>query len=217
MIYLLSLVLAYFSLPTLVGADDPVGLIVGGHPAEFGEYPSFGTPSPDNGCGATLIHEDVALTAAHCEDVFVSTSSPWYKSPYKTLQLGGILSDGSDALDTVEIVAERPHPSFVSAFQGTDLMLLKLRRASTVPTSRWNTNPFVPADGEITTVIGFGATSYGGPASDVLLEVDVPIIDFGACNRENSGRVDDALEICAGRLRDTKSRFAEGSVVYLIS
>lgn len=46
---------------------DSVIRIVGGNAAALGEYPFYGTTNFPLLCGATLIHEDILLTAAHCE------------------------------------------------------------------------------------------------------------------------------------------------------
>lgn len=51
-------------LATFVRSDDePDARIVGGKDANFNEYPWFTTWGTS--CGATLIHEDILLTAAH--------------------------------------------------------------------------------------------------------------------------------------------------------
>lgn len=47
--------------------DDPP-LVVGGEGATPGQFPYF-VKGP--GCGAVLIWPDIALTAAHCADVFL--------------------------------------------------------------------------------------------------------------------------------------------------
>ncbi len=44
-------------------AGTPEGRIVGGHDADYLEYPFF--TSWGKSCGATLIHDDILLTAAH--------------------------------------------------------------------------------------------------------------------------------------------------------
>ena len=47
----------------LSSAGIPEGRIVGGQNADFNEYPFF--TSWGKSCGATLIHDDILLTAAH--------------------------------------------------------------------------------------------------------------------------------------------------------
>jgi V8-like Glu-specific endopeptidase len=45
--------------------------IVGGTPAEVGEYPWYAVPARNYMCGASLIHPDILLTVAHCSGAFV--------------------------------------------------------------------------------------------------------------------------------------------------
>ena len=52
-----------FEITTFVAADTPKGRIVGGQNADFNEYPFY--TSWGRSCGATLIHDDFLLTAAH--------------------------------------------------------------------------------------------------------------------------------------------------------
>jgi secreted trypsin-like serine protease len=56
--------------------------IVGGILAKAGDFPSFAIGS---GCGATLIHSDILLTAAHCSGTFKGN----------TIRIAGIKRDGS--------------------------------------------------------------------------------------------------------------------------
>lgn len=48
---------------SVVSATEPEPRIVGGQDADFMEYPFF--TSWGRSCGATLIHDDILLTAAH--------------------------------------------------------------------------------------------------------------------------------------------------------
>jgi hypothetical protein len=59
----LLLLATTFQLASLVLADEPEPRIVGGVDAGFNEYPFF--TSWGRSCGATLIHDDILLTAAH--------------------------------------------------------------------------------------------------------------------------------------------------------
>jgi len=77
-------------------------------------------------------------------------------------------------------------------------MLIKLSQPSSALPLQCNTQSVVPANGELVKTIGFGATSENGPVSDVLMEVDVNVIDFGACNAASDLTVADDCMICAG-------------------
>ena len=60
---LLALVATSLQRISVVSAIEPEPRIVGGNDADFMEYPYF--TSWGRSCGATLIHEDILLTAAH--------------------------------------------------------------------------------------------------------------------------------------------------------
>ena len=63
----LLLLIASFQFKYLVVATDPSARIVGGQDADEFEYPWY--VSWGRSCGATVIHDDILLTAAHvsCE------------------------------------------------------------------------------------------------------------------------------------------------------
>jgi secreted trypsin-like serine protease len=56
-------------------SNDSGTKIVGGKPAAQGAYPSYAIPDFSDGlCGATLIHSDILISAAHCKGVFANDS-----------------------------------------------------------------------------------------------------------------------------------------------
>jgi len=122
--------------------------IVGGKPAAPGEYPSYAIPK-EGGCGATLIHPDILISASHCAGAFSG----------QEIFIGGNLLTGLDADETVVATEERLHPNYDDWTTENDIMLIKLNKASTRPLAKWNTKPTVPADEETVTTIGYGQTS----------------------------------------------------------
>ncbi len=56
--------------------------------------------------------------------------------------------------------------------------------------------------GETATVKGWGTTSSDGDASNVLLEVDVPIVSDADCNASMAGPITAPLMMCAGDLEN---------------
>jgi secreted trypsin-like serine protease len=162
--------------------------IVGGELAAQGAYPSYAIPDFSNGlCGATLIHTDILISAAHCQGVFVNN----------TIYIGGNQLSGSDATETLLATAERVHPSYNPSTMAYDLMLIKLSQASQAPLVPLNTNAINPADNASVKVIGFGTTQEGGLVSNDLLEVNVSVVDFLTCNSNYGGAIDDNSMICA--------------------
>lgn len=164
---------------------DVQNRIVGGVAA--GSYPAYAKLSADtfSFCGATLVHPDILVGAAHC-DGFVGLDA----------YLGSNLVDGRDADEVIQVVSERIHPSY-SDDESPDIMLYKLVRPSSASVVSMNSNGAIPSDGELVRTIGFGLTSDGGETSDILLQVDLNVVDFGACNRAYDGSLIDSEMVCA--------------------
>lgn len=166
-------------------------LIFGGHAAPRYDFFARGVLPI---CGATLIHPDILITAAHCAKYF---------SEGMTFYIGATALNGSDVLDSIEIETIRIHPDYVS---GTltpvhDIALLKLRRQSKVSPVAWNMDPNGISPGDIVTVIGLGDDENGN-APDHLMEAEVEIIDSESCSLIYSayGGIDNETQICAGSL-----------------
>jgi len=168
--------------------------IVGGRPALDGEYPSYAVPRTGNFgnglCGSVKIWDDILLSAAHCYGAFAGND----------MFIGGNRRSGSDALETIAAVAERPHPSYNDGTLEFDFLLIKLAEASVIASSApWNTDESEPEEEDIVTVMGFGTTSEGGFVSNELLEVDVAIVDSTTCNTIYQGTIYEETMICAYR------------------
>lgn len=162
--------------------------IVGGNQADKGEYPYFVWWT--RGCGASLIHDDIILTAAHCNgknfrtDVIVSA--------YQM----GVSDDGAQALTVVERVQ---HPNYNSRTNVNDYMVMRLNAPATgVTPIALNADNAIPADGDMLTTIGFGDLTYGGAMASFLQEVVVPYVPYTKCNKQYRGIIDQTTMLCAG-------------------
>jgi secreted trypsin-like serine protease len=171
--------------------------IVGGVDAPPGKYPYYAIPSSNIVCGATLIHEDILITAAHCNSRNYNFLSQGFFSRRGGLYIGPSKLDGSDAIEQIGIKLFRVHPDYDPATSQNDIVLIKLSRPSTAPVVKWNDNPAVPGNNQTVTTIGFGTLSSGGVLSSTLKEVNVPIVSPEACTRAYDDLDKDTM-ICAG-------------------
>jgi hypothetical protein len=151
--------------------------IIGGTTTDQGEYPYFTITKSSAMCGASLIHPDILLTAAHCQKQFAAAQ---------------VVYVGAHKFDTLATTAKRrtiirqyPHPDFLIAFQN-DLMLFQLNKpVNSLPVVTLNTDPDLPRLNSILTAIGFGTTSTAHfDPSDHLIAVDVYPVDPNTCSRQ---------------------------------
>jgi len=190
---------------------DPIGAsrtvssrIVGGTDAPDGRYPyyTFVEIRTDAGtfiCSATLIWEDILLTAAHC---------------ILDLQEAGLALNGVDAYIGLENQNMRdqavyrqvelfvPNPNYNTITLERDVAIMKLvDPVASIQPAQISFDPNLPLDNQRVDVFGFGELSNGGAAPDQLQTVAIQVIPFNDCNDANSfdGIINDALMICAGR------------------
>lgn len=165
-------------------ATLPLPAIVGGEPSNNGDYPWFGRIDVrySNGaglsCGASLIHADFAISAAHCLVNYLSANPGlnWTVN----FNMGAIQVDGNDG--TLLEVEQALYPSdYDTVFATNDIIMYKLRVATDVTPILWNTDPSLPAVYAPVKIIGFGLTTDQGNASSLLLEADVEIISNKQC------------------------------------
>ena len=182
--------------------------IVQGQPAEQGEYPAAGhlriqvAPGITGACGGTLITPRRFLTAGHCVKF---QNAPLPPSSFRVTlgerDLRSATSEDFWFASDVEV-----HPQHVSnpvtGGERFDVAMLTLnRRAPFTPL------PIVPTDRNATwgdgvpaTIVGWGATSFNGPTSPVLLENAgaVPMRSDAECETAYGLRFARAVMVCAG-------------------
>ena len=161
--------------------------IVGGTPAARGAYPFYVKTIRPILCGGTLIAPDIVLTVAHCGGGFLAG-----------VNIGGILFNGTDAVETLAVDAEFPHPDYQATNRLNDIMLVKLTDPSALsPVVELNFDASIPTVGEVVTVIGFGDTTEGGETSNELLTVNVDTYADDFCFNLYNSFVPER-SICAG-------------------
>lgn len=174
--------------------------VVGGNPAEAGEYGwqvaiiSRGS-SPQFGqfCGGSLIAADVVLTAAHCVDGASPNVLEVFVGQHDLREPGEIIRLASIAV----------HPDYNSRRSTADVAVLHLARPSTEGTPGRLIRPAQTSlwePGDMATVTGWGATSEGGRGSNRLLEADVPVVSDADCAAAYGSDFFAAHHLCAGYL-----------------
>lgn len=189
-------------------ANGPQFKIIGGNDAELGEWPwasaiiaTDGNPFDAQFCGATLVHHNWAVTAAHC--VYDNSGEVLSAGDIQVLVGAHTLSLESLEPDSVRTNVTRiiVHPEYNHGVSfRADIALLELssrtlNKVARLPNSSTAAN--VNA-GDLATAAGWGTTSTTNQnRPDVLQEVDLPIYDQADCNTAYGGAIDETM-VCAG-------------------
>ena len=201
----------------LVAAASPARqlspTIVGGEPAEPGEFPWQAALLDANnglwwGCGGSLISPTWVATAAHC------VTSGLFVSPPQTLNVAvgrhHINSNEGQRIAVAEVIV---HPAWNPWTYDADIALLRL----TQPAILTDTVQIIPlamaadadltAEGRLATATGWGTRSEGQQDyPDVLYKVTVPFVAQSACEfayATTSNAITGNM-LCAGLLQGGK-------------
>ena len=177
--------------------------VVGGRDARPGELPAVASVTLGFafGCTGTLIAPTWVLTAGHCGSLTGATgvSSPIsWPTPLIDVRLNSITAHNGDG-EALTVKRAVIPPQYLGFEQGYDVTLLELQApASVAPvkiagpaqTALW-------APGVLQTIAGFGVTSEGGEAPDVMQVAQVPTISDAQCAEQQSA-FDALTMVCAG-------------------
>mmetsp|Transcript_30452 Transcript_30452/g.50265 ORF Transcript_30452/g.50265 Transcript_30452/m.50265 type:complete len:516 (+) Transcript_30452:176-1723(+) len=160
--------------------------IVGGSDTAAGEYPFF---VDWDQCGASLIHKDIILSAAHCYGV--GTNTVYIGSSSRNF--------GSSGRGVQRTVKDRvPHPSYNDETVDYDYLVMKLDRPVDITPVALNEDANSPSDQQELTVIGYGSTYAGGAGTNTLQGATVNYIPTDTCNANYSGEINSATMMCGG-------------------
>lgn len=160
------------------------GRIHGGYEAQPGQFPSYLeliVPYDQSGtmiaCGATLIHADVAITAAHC---FMPDSNSSISNAAGAVVSAGTILKGAGTRRAVERICV--HPSFkpnkeVGDFDVAVFTLSEPYKYTLAIQPACMDEPFraITRDpkGDFMTLVGMGVSGFEGDRTEKLMSLDV--------------------------------------------
>ena len=181
-----------------VGAEEEVEAsehsIVGGVEAEAGSWAGAAALYIGGGqaCGGTLVADTWVLTAGHCVNPNQTNGgiTKVVVGRHKLSGTGG---------ESITVKKAYRHPGYSSQTLDNDIALLELTSASTAPKAKLATaaqQSELVANAKVT-VVGWGLTRENGSQSDVLRQVEVPVISNAQCESFPNYDIT-ANMICAG-------------------
>ena len=169
--------------------------IVGGNDAAPGQFPFF--VQWGLSCGASLIHDDIILSAAHCNEL---TTDNVIVGAYTLSEI-----DGSPVNSVSrKIIERRVHEKYNPATVSHDIMVMKLDASVDIAAIELNQDMLLPLDGERVNAIGLGdrmpRTNIFSQQTNVLQVVEIETIPHEKCNGETmyNGRIERESMLCAG-------------------
>ncbi len=177
--------------------------VVGGVNANKGEFPWQVLIYPGSfQCGGSLINENWVVTAAHC---LYDNNGRLFDEDEISVVLGEHnvnINEGSEQQRSVRSYIV--HPNYNSNTSDSDLALIELDspalfNAFVQPiTLVGATEGNLLAARQLSTIMGWGATSESGPSASILQKVSVPIVSLKTCRDAYSSSMVTSNMICAG-------------------
>jgi trypsin len=180
---------------SMAGRVDIVGGTVVASAQDYPFQAAYQRTSTGLKCGGSIISPYYILTAAHC----IESSSP----RGERVSVGSLRFSGTTAPAPKyhEIAAVYKHPQYNSGNVDYDVAILELS-TPIVLGPYTQVVRIAPAssptfDGQQATILGWGTTSESGQISQVLREVQIPVISNSACNSYYGAGSITARMLCA--------------------
>ncbi|KAH8367051.1 hypothetical protein KR200_001506, partial [Drosophila serrata] len=189
------LIFVHFSFGILAENNRPDPRIVGGVPADIAKVPYIVSIQlyGIHHCGGSIIDNRTILTAAHC----------LAQVPRILLRVkaGGERRDSKDG-QIYQISDMYYHEKWTTKTMDYDIGVIRLKTALTFSKKikAIKINPKKVADGQYTTIAGWGFKSVNGPPSDELRYARVPVVNQAVCKKLLGETVTDRM-MCAGYLK----------------
>jgi secreted trypsin-like serine protease len=149
-------------------------------------------------CSATLIWEDILLTAAHC---LVDLQLAGLELLGVDAWVGLSDQDQRDAAVYRQVELAVPNPRFDPNTEENDIMIMKLVDPITeIQPVLLNFDPSVPVNNQALELFGFGTTSENATTLPTILQTaQVNVVPFNTCNAPGAynGNINNNLMICA--------------------
>lgn len=179
-------------------------------PKEFPHMAALGYQGNETifwNCGGTLISDQYVLTASHCAYKNDSRLVKYVRLGVLDLTVNPLVEDCPEDFQVTEIIQ---HPEYNSATFFNDIALLRLDR-------RVEFNPFIrpaclPSSAIVPpylTIMGWEATGFEPPKSEILIKANVEVLSSNECN------ISEDSQICAGSRYEERNTCPVILVIFL--
>ncbi|HEY9473265.1 MAG TPA: serine protease [Mycobacteriales bacterium] len=161
--------------------------VVGGQDTQPGQFPWMVRLSM--GCGGAVVTARVVLTAAHC--VSHTGSDAGIEATIGRTRLS---EPGGQTIRS-DYVLRSPRYGQTGT---VDWALIELAQPTSAPPLGLVSQGDLSGEADPLTIMGWGATTEGGPQSDALQFGTVPFVDDATCARSYRNQFRPQTEMCAG-------------------